>query len=102
MKKYTCVIFAKHPGDFTNKPYLFSVDPITDIKSGQQLCVSTKKGTRDAVAVGSSFLIDERGLDSLISATGAYLPLKPVIGTVEEKLVRKAVLHKLCDTDLPF
>ena len=89
---YTCLLFAKHEGN--GKPYLFCVDNgIMDIMDGQKILVETCRGNQEAYAVGNSFVLDERGTQSIVSGVGAYLPLKRVIGIFREKTVIKEELE---------
>lgn len=101
MKKYICLVFAKHPGQ--EKPFLFCVEPLTDIPSGTELMVDTIRGKELAVSVGKSFIVDERAMESIVTAVGAYLPLKQVIGTVNYEIVKKRTVTPIGGVDpLPF
>ena len=81
MRTYRCLIFAKHDG--SDKAFLFTIDPLYDVKNGQRLLVETMHGETEAMAVGDSFMADDRAVNSIVTGTGAYFPLKKVIGTVE-------------------
>ena len=98
MKKYICLVFARHTDN--PKPFLFCVEPITDIRDGAKLYVQTMRGDSEATAIGNSFIVDERALDAIVKANGAYLPLKRVIGAVQYELVRKRNIVPLDSSNL--
>ena len=102
MREYYCVVFARHERD--NRAYLFEVDPITNIKDGEEIIVDTVKGQSGAWAVGGSFMIDKRGIESIAKAIGAYFPLKKVIGFVEYETVqnKKVIPINENNQSLPF
>lgn len=99
MKKYVCLIFAKH--EESDKTYLFCVEPMADIEDEQKIMVDTCRGDQIAYAVGNSFVVDERGAESIIKAVGAYWPLKNVIGLIKPEVIRKEKFESL-DPGLPF
>lgn len=100
MKKYICLVFARHEN--STKPFLFCVEPITDIRDGTKLYVQTIHGDSEATAIGNSFVVDGRALDAVVKATGAYLPLKRVIGAVQYELVRKRNIVPLDPSNILF
>lgn len=81
MDKYVCLIFVRHKG--VGQTFLFSVDPMTDIKKGTELAVDTIKGRQKGVAVSDSFIVSEKTMQSIVDGVGAYLPLRPVVGIVK-------------------
>lgn len=82
---------------------MFCVEPLTDIPSGTELMVDTIRGKELAVSVGKSFIVDERAMESIVTAVGAYLPLKQVIGTVNYEIVKKRTVTPIGGVDpLPF
>lgn len=89
MKKYSCLTFAKHKG--CDKAFLFCIDSIVNIKDGTELLVDTKKGQKEAVSVGGSFLADDRAVNAIATVAGATFPLKKVLGIIE----RKTEIHRI-------
>lgn len=95
MKKYTCLAFARHDG--CDKNFLFCVEPAFDLKNGQRILVDTVKGEQSATMIGDSFMVDERALKSIMLATGAYLPIKRVLGTEKRIKVEQTVVSRFYD-----
>ena len=92
MKKYTCLIFAKHPN--CPRPYLFCCEPIKNIQKGTRLLVDTMYGEHEAQAISNSFMVDDRALKAIANGTGAYLPLKIVIGSIEKETITRDVVKR--------
>lgn len=89
MDKYVCLIFVRHKG--VGQTFLFSVDPMTDIKKGTELVVDTIKGRQKGVAVSDSFIVSEKVMQNIIDGVGAYLPLRPVVGIVKRVTEERVV-----------
>ena len=89
MDKYVCLIFVKHEG--MERSFLFAVDPMIDIKQGTKLMVDTCKGQKKAVAICDSFVVNERAMQNIVLATGAYLPLRQVVGIVKRVTEERVV-----------
>lgn len=87
--KYVCLIFVRHKG--VGQTFLFSVDPMTDIKKGTELAVDTIKGRQKGVAVSDSFIVSEKTMQSIVDGVGAYLPLRPVVGIVKKVTEERVV-----------
>ncbi len=87
--KYVCLIFVKHEG--MERSFLFAVDPMIDIKQGTKLMVDTCKGQKKAVAICDSFVVNERAMQNIVLATGAYLPLRQVVGIVKRVTEERVV-----------
>lgn len=102
MKKFVCLVFAKHPGN--RKNYLFRLDYPVRLKAGQRISVETSRGVTEAEAVGESFLVEDCGVVSIAENCGAYFPLKRVLGTIEEVKSDKLTMFPLMDeqNELPF
>lgn len=89
MDKYVCLIFVRHKG--VGQTFLFSVDPMTDIKKGTELAVDTIKGRQKGVAVSDSFIVSEKVMQNIVDGVGAYLPLRPVVGIVKKVTEERVV-----------
>ena len=89
MDKYVCLIFVRHKG--VGQTFLFSVDPMTDIKKGTELAVDTIKGRQKGVAVSDSFMVSEKAMQDIVDGVGAYLPLRPVVGIVKRVTEERVV-----------
>lgn len=89
MDKYVCLIFVRHKG--VGQTFLFSVDPMTDIKKGTELAVDTIKGRQRGVAVSDSFMVSEKAMQSIADGVGAYFPLRPVVGIIKRVTEERVV-----------
>lgn len=70
---------------------MFAVDPATEIKKGTEILVDTCKGRCRVVAVCDSMTMSEEAVKNMAIATGAYLPLRKVLGIVK-KVVKEKVI----------
>ena len=89
MDKYVCLIFVRHKK--VGQTFLFSVDPMADIKKGTELVVDTIKGRQRGVAVSDSFMVNERAMRNIVDGVGAYLPLRPVVRIVKRVTEERVV-----------
>lgn len=89
MDKYVCLIFVRHKK--VGQTFLFSVDPMTDIKKGTEIVVDTIKGQQRGVAVSDSFMVNERAMRNIVDGVGAYLPLRPAVGIVKRVTEERVV-----------
>lgn len=88
--KYTNIVFCSHPN--CSKTYLFLVQAGRKITKGANLLVDTMRGECPAFAACDSFYVTEKQLAEIISGTGAYLPLRMVVGEI----------HRFDIPEIPF
>ncbi len=98
MKNVKHIVFVKHNG--CDKIFLFAVPSWNTIKKGTNVLVETMYGNKEAVCVTESFFCDPHTVDCIIQATGAYTPLKNVIGVVKEVTTTKVEPIEM--NELPF
>jgi hypothetical protein len=100
MTDFKYLVFAKHKDN--DKAFLFEASPYLPIKSGDFIEVETSKGIAEAECIGDAFFIENKGVQGLIQATGAYLPLKRVTAKVEYKITRSVNIIPDTQDGLPF
>lgn len=98
MTKYVHCVFVKHSGN--NRTFLFAVDTHQKLKDGTQVLCETRYGEAEGHCAGNSFMIDENALNSIVVNVGAELPLKSVVGIIEENHVIERKLKRF--DNLPF
>lgn len=64
--------------------FLFSVPDEVQLKKGEKVLCQTKKGEAHGECVFDSFEVEGTALVAITAVMGAKLPLKPVIGLVQE------------------
>lgn len=87
MTKFIHCVFVQH--EEHGKPFLFCLDDFNRLKPGDQVLCETIKGEVEGECVGKSFVVSESALLEIANAIGAYLPLKRVIGIIEEEYIKK-------------
>lgn len=104
MTKFVHCVFIKHTG--SHKKYLFNVDDMDRLKDGQTVLCDTRYGESEGICVGSSFSVSELALESICKGLDLDLPLKSVIGIIEEETIRRKVIRRFGGSgelnDLPF
>ncbi len=96
--EYYNLVFVKHVGDY--KSYLFRVPMQIQLKAGEQVFVDTIQGEYMGTCISSSFIVDKYTIEQIIAGTGAYEPLKYVIGWAEKQDGYKCIDFRL--VDVPF
>ena len=91
------VVFVKH--DSCEKTFLFSVPESVRLKAGEEVICDTIKGSNTGVCVTNNFWVSSQ--NDLAAVTGAYLPLKKVVGRIKKVTQKTAVMFN-CESELPF
>ncbi len=94
--KYMNLIFCKHDGD--PKSYLFELPMAYEVGAsdiGRTVIVDTIRGEVEAKIVSRNIIVPASAARDIALNTGAYLPLKKVVGVVQTRIAR-------LDEDLPF
>ena len=86
MKKYVHCAFVRHSVN-PDRAFLFSVPIEENLKADTNVICYTKYGEKEGRVISDSFLVSEKALESICIAVGAKLPLKPIIGTLEKRMV---------------
>ena len=92
----TKVVFVKHEN--SEKRYLFCAPESQSLKRGDVVVCRTANGDEKGVCATGSFFVS--GIDEIVRAVGAYLPLKKVVGKVVKETTSKII--DFSDNDLPF
>jgi hypothetical protein len=74
------------------KNFLFAVPENVTLKKGDRVLCNTMRGEQDGICATDSFEVDEHALKQIATLTGAYFPLKAVIG--KSKMVKFEDEHK--------
>lgn len=96
-KQYYNLVFVNHG---TDKNYLFQVPSMIRLKKGEKVFVDTSQGECIGTCVSNSFIVGEYETDCIVVATGAYKPLKNVIGWAEKQEGYRCIDFGL--VDIPF
>ncbi|KAF5051108.1 hypothetical protein DSECCO2_422710 [anaerobic digester metagenome] len=80
---YFNLVFINH-GD-SDKNYLFKAALQVNLQAGEKVFVDTISGRYPATCVSDSFIVDGYTAQQIIVGSGAYLPLKHVVGRAKEK-----------------
>lgn len=94
-QQYYNLVFIKHEND--NKNYLFQVPMIIRLKAGEKVFAETIQGESLGECVTDSFIVGEHETACIMTGTGAYYPLKDVIG-----FASKQEEYRCIDFSLPF
>lgn len=81
--KYYNLVFINH--NDKDKNYLFQLPKNLLLKKGEKVFVETIQGECVGTAVSDSFIVDKYTAEQIIVGTGAYEPLKDVIGWAEKQ-----------------
>lgn len=82
-KMYYNLVFIGHEG--TAKNYLFKLPLNINLKAGEKVYVNTSRGQDMGVCASNNFIVDEHTTEQIIVGSGAYKPLKEVIGYAQEQ-----------------
>lgn len=72
----TNIVFVNQGG----KHFLFAVPENVTLKKGDRVLCNTMRGEQDGICATDSFEVDEYALKQIATLTGAYFPLKGVVG----------------------
>lgn len=96
--KYYNLVFINHGN--SSKNYLFKVHLKVSLKKGEKVFVKTPKGECIATTASDSFIVDNYTAEQIIAGTGAYKPLKDVIGWAEKQEGYRCAYFDIID--IPF
>ncbi|GEM_PF-3244400 len=80
---YHNLVFVNH-GD-SNKNFLFKLPMTISLKQGEKVFLCTSKGECMGTCASNSFIVDNYTKQQIASGTGAYEPLKEVVGYAQEQ-----------------
>lgn len=80
---YYNLVFANHEGN--SKSYLFQAPLQINLRVSEKVFVDTVSGRVPANCVSDSFIVDGHTAQQIIAGSGAYLPLKKVVGRAKER-----------------
>lgn len=81
--EYINLVFVRHDGNYTN--YLFQAPLQINLRVSEKVFVDTVSGRVPANCVSDSFIVDGYTAQQIIAGSGAYLPLKRVVGRAKER-----------------
>lgn len=94
------IIFGKH--DCVAKEYVWEVPEGMNVRKGDPMLVDTARGT--TVAIAMSDVIEGENLECVAARSGAYFPLKKVLGFCGPELrqyirnhTANAISREICD-----
>jgi len=87
------LIFVKHENSDTQ--YLFQLPANIDLTKNQRVICNTQKGDAEGITTSANFRLHNEDALNLISACGAYLPLKMIKGHAVKET--KTVCKPFCD-----
>lgn len=96
-QQYYNLVFVNHG---TDRNYLFQAPLMIRLKKGEKVFAETSLGESIGECVTDSFIVGEYETDCIVVATGAYKPLKDVIGWAEKQEGYRCIDFGL--GDLPF
>ena len=96
--KYFNLVFINHSDK--EKNYLFQAPLTIRLKAGEKVFADTAQGEAMGDCVTDSFIVDEYTAEQIIEGTGAYKPLKDVIGWAKKQEGYKCIDFGL--VDIPF
>lgn len=100
--KYRNLVYIKHPEEI-RRSYLYELPLDADIKGGEKLCVSDRRGEHIGVATSPNFYASETLTKTLCECNGGYYPPAKVIGTVEVITIRQEIVkHFVSEEEMPF
>jgi hypothetical protein len=97
-RQYYNLVFIKHEN--SDKIYLFQAPLTIRLKADEKVFVDTIQGECIGTCVSNSFIVGEYETDCIVVATGAYKPLKDVIGWAEKQEGYRCIDFGL--VDIPF
>jgi len=94
-QQYYNLVFLKH--EYSNNKFLFKVPTNITLKLGEKVFVDTIQGEQMGECVSNSFIVGQYEANCIMDGTGAYYPLKEVIG-----YAHKQEGYKCISFDVPF
>lgn len=79
---FSRVVFIQH--EYDGKDYLFTVPIQLNLRQGDKVICDTMHGIVPSVCASDSFIIPEVSIGIIADRIGAYLPLKPILGTLPQ------------------
>lgn len=100
--KYRNLVYIKHPEEI-RRSYLYELPLDADIKGGEKLCVSDRRGEHIGVATSPNFYASETMTQTLCECNGGYYPPAKVIGKVEVVTIRQEIVKPFTsEEEIPF
>lgn len=97
-KQYYNLVFVNHG---TTKNYLFQAPLTIRLNKGEKVFAETIQGECIGTCVTDSFIADKFITEQIITGTGAYEPLKEIVGYAEKQEEYRCIDFRLA-VDIPF
>lgn len=82
-QQYYNLVFIKHENG--NNKFLFKVPMNITLKAGEKVFAITIIGEKLGTCISDSFIVGEHETACIMAGTGAYYPLKEVIGFAQKQ-----------------
>lgn len=97
-QQYYNLVFINH--SYKERNFLFQLPLPMKLKSGEKVFVETIQGECMGTCVSDSFIVGEHETACIMAGTGAYLPLRDVIGWATQREGYECI--SFASASLPF